>query len=100
MRDMTDGRERGFGPLPCSVGGKRTGEVDMDMTGYRFNVYLTRDAEGWAAVCPDYPDCRARGASRLEAVENLGDVIAIFVEDGLGDDELPPRSEGDGLAGC
>jgi hypothetical protein len=39
---------------------KRT---EVDMSGYRFSAYVIRDNEGWAAVCPEFPDCRARGAT-------------------------------------
>lgn len=61
------------------------------MINYRFSVYIIRDGEGWAAVCPEFPDCRARGATYEAALTNLRDLIQIFVEDGLGDDELPPQ---------
>ena len=61
------------------------------MNSYRFSVYVVRDGEGWAAVCPEFPDCRARGVTYETALANLRDVIQIFVEDGLGDDELPPQ---------
>jgi predicted RNase H-like HicB family nuclease len=71
--------------------GPRREETEVDMTGYRFSAYVIRDGEGWAAVCPEFPDCRARGASYETALENLRDVIRIFVEDGLGDDEPPPQ---------
>ena len=63
------------------------------MNGYRFSVYVIRDGEGWAAVCAEFPDCRARGATYEAALANLRDVISIFVEDGLGDDELPPQPD-------
>jgi predicted RNase H-like HicB family nuclease len=64
------------------------------MNGYRFSVYAIRDGEGgWSAVCAEFPDCRARGATYEAALANLRDVISIFVEDGLGDDELPPQHE-------
>jgi len=69
------------------------GEVatEADMSGYRFSAYVIRDSEGWAANCPDFPDCRARGATYELALDSLRDVIQIFVEDGLGDDEMPPQ---------
>ena len=57
------------------------------MSGYRFSAYVIRDSEGWAAHCPEFPDCRARGATYELALDSLRDVIQIFVEDGLGDDE-------------
>ena len=64
------------------------------MNTYRFPAYLIRDGEGWVAVCPGYPDCRARGATRDAALANLRDLVQIFVEDGLGDDEPPPEPRG------
>jgi predicted RNase H-like HicB family nuclease len=64
------------------------------MSGYRFSVYVIRDGEGWAACCPEFSDCRAWGATYEAALANLRDVIGIFVEDGLGDDEPPPQNEG------
>ncbi len=64
------------------------------MNGYRFSAYVLRDGEGWAAVCPEFTDCRARGETYESALANLRDVIRIFVEDGLGDDEPPPQNEG------
>jgi predicted RNase H-like HicB family nuclease len=63
------------------------------MNTYRFSVYVIRDADGWAACSPEFPDCRARGASYEDAVSNLRDLVQILVEDGLGDDEAPPRLE-------
>jgi predicted RNase H-like HicB family nuclease len=63
------------------------------MSGYRFSAYVIRDGEGWAAHCPDFPDCRARGATYEMALDNLRDVIQIYVEDGLGDDEPLPQPE-------
>lgn len=62
------------------------------MNTYRFSVYVTRDVEGWAACCPEFPDCRARGSSHEDAVANLKDLIQVLVEDGLGDDEPPPQN--------
>lgn len=65
--------------------------TEADMSGYRFSAYVIRDSEGWAAHCPEFPDCRAHGATYELALDNLRDVIQIFVEDGLGDDEAPPQ---------
>jgi predicted RNase H-like HicB family nuclease len=70
-----------------------TAEREADMNGYRFSVYVVRDGEGWAACCPEFPDCRARGATYEAALANLRDVILIFVEDGLGDDEPLPQHD-------
>ncbi len=63
------------------------------MSGYRFSVVVGRDDEGWSARCPEFPDCRARGATYEDAVANIRDVIQILVEDGLGDDELVPQQD-------
>jgi predicted RNase H-like HicB family nuclease len=68
-------------------------ETEAEMNGYRFSVYVIRDGESWAACCPEFPDCRARGATYEAALANLREVIGIFVEDGLGDDEPPPQHE-------
>lgn len=61
------------------------------MSGYRFSVIVARDAAGWEAYCPDFPDCRARGSSYEDAVANLRDLVQVLVEDGLGDDETLPQ---------
>jgi predicted RNase H-like HicB family nuclease len=65
--------------------------TEVDMSGYRFSAYVIRDSEGWAAVCPEFPDCRAHGVTYEQALDNLRDVIRIYVEDGLGDDEPVPQ---------
>jgi predicted RNase H-like HicB family nuclease len=67
--------------------------TEADMSGYRFSAYVIRDSEGWAAHCPEFPDCRARGGTYEMALDNLREVIQIFVEDGLGDDEPPPQHD-------
>ena len=63
------------------------------MNGYRFSAYVVRDGEGWVARCLEFPDCPARGATYEDALTNLRDIITIFVEDGLGDDEPLPQYE-------
>ena len=53
------------------------------MNGYRFSALVARDIKGWEAFCPDFPDCRARGASYEDAVSNLkdlGDCAGALVE--------------------
>ena len=42
---------------------------------------------------PEFPDCRALGATYEQALANLRDLIRIYVEDGLGDDEPVPQHE-------
>jgi len=63
------------------------------MSGYRFSVLVAKDIKGWEAYCPDFPDCRARGASYEDAVANLKDLVQILIEDGLGDDETIFQAE-------
>lgn len=63
------------------------------MSGYRFSAYVVRDIEGWAAVCPEFPDCRAHGPTYEQALTNLRDAIQIYIEDGLGDDEAVPQHD-------
>lgn len=67
------------------------------MSGYRFSAYVIRDREGWIAHCPEFPDCRARGETYELALDNLREVIRIYVEDGLGDDEAPPQRDNPSL---
>ena len=67
--------------------------MEAEMNGYRFPAYVVRDRDGWAAYCPEFPDCRAFGRTYEDALDNLRDVIQIFVEDGLGDDEAPPQHD-------
>jgi predicted RNase H-like HicB family nuclease len=67
--------------------------TEAEMSGYRFPAYVVRDRDGWAAHCPEFPDCRACGATYEEALDNLRGVIQIFVEDGFGDDEPPPQHD-------
>jgi predicted RNase H-like HicB family nuclease len=63
------------------------------MNAYRFPVMVVRDEEGWSARCPEFPDCRARGATYEDALANIRDVIQILIEDGLGDDEPVPQGD-------
>ena len=67
--------------------------TEAEMSGYRFSAFVIRDSEGWVAHCPDFPDCRACGATYELALANLRDAIQIYVEDGLGDDEVPPQRD-------
>ncbi len=48
------------------------------MNGYRFSVYVIRDGEGWAAQCPEFPGCLARGASYEAALANLRVIERLF----------------------
>jgi predicted RNase H-like HicB family nuclease len=62
------------------------------MDGYRFSVVIGRDEEGWAASCPEYPDCRASGPSYEETLAAIREAIQIRVE-ALGDDGRPDALE-------
>jgi predicted RNase H-like HicB family nuclease len=71
----------------------RNAGTEAEMNGYRFPAYVVRDRDGWAAYCPEFPDCRACGRTYEDALDNLRDIIQVFIEDGLGDDEAPPRRD-------
>lgn len=75
-----------------------TSGTEAEMSEYRFSAYVIRDRDGWVAHCPDFPDCRAHGATCELALEGLRELVRIYVEDGLGDDEAPPRPDGPSLA--
>jgi predicted RNase H-like HicB family nuclease len=77
-----------------SQGFTGTSGTEAEMSEYRFSAYVIRDRDGWAAFCPDYPDCRAHGATYDLALGGLRDLVRLYVEDGLGDDEAPPRRDG------
>jgi len=80
-----------------SPGSRTTSGTEAEMSGYRFSAYVIRDREGWIAHCPEFPDCRARGETYELALDNLREVIRIYVEDGLGDDEAPPQRDNPSL---
>jgi predicted RNase H-like HicB family nuclease len=62
------------------------------MQNLMFTVLMIRDGEGWAAVCPEFPDCRARGDNSEEALSALRNTISTYIEDSFGDDEPLPQS--------
>ncbi len=41
----------------------------------KYNIVLVETPEGWAVGCPALPGCWTQGATRAEALENIG--IAI-----------------------
>ena len=55
----------------------------------RIQVVLERDAETgeWAAYCPQLPGCASCGATEEEALENVKEAIALYLEP----DEEKPR---------
>ena len=62
------------------------------MNGYHFSVLIHRNAgDGWAASCPEFPGCEAKGETREDALAAISEAIRVRVEDGLGDDEPIPE---------
>jgi len=45
-----------------------------------YKVELFRSDEGYAIRCPDLPGCWSQGASEDEALANIKDAIAIYLE--------------------
>lgn len=44
-------------------------------------VVLTRDQDGWwVAECPSLPGCVSQGETRDDAVANIKDAIALYLE--------------------
>lgn len=46
----------------------------------------------WVAECPSLPGCISQGKTRAEAIDNIKDAIAIYVET-LEEDGLPIPDE-------
>jgi predicted RNase H-like HicB family nuclease len=47
----------------------------------KFSVTLERDEDGvWIAECPAIPGCVSQGATREEALANVGDAIKLCLE--------------------
>jgi predicted RNase H-like HicB family nuclease len=46
----------------------------------------------WVAECPSLPGCISQGKTRAEAIDNIKDAIAIYVET-LEEDGLPVPDE-------
>lgn len=46
----------------------------------------------WIAECPSLPGCISQGASREEAIENIHEAIALYIE-ALEADHLPVPPE-------
>jgi predicted RNase H-like HicB family nuclease len=53
------------------------------MKRYRFTVVVEKDANGYAAFCPDLQGCYTQGETYEEAVNNMRDAIRLHVEDRL-----------------
>ena len=46
----------------------------------KYNVELEKTDEGYAVWCPGLPGCWSQGATEEEALENIKDAIAVYLE--------------------
>ena len=47
----------------------------------KFNVTIERDEDGiWIVECPSIPGCVTQGATREEALDNIGEAIRLCLE--------------------
>ena len=46
----------------------------------RYDVVLIRSEEGYAVHCPALPPCWSQGETREEALENIRDAIAEYLD--------------------
>ena len=46
----------------------------------KFSVIIERDSAGYYAYCPDLPGCQSQGDSMEEAVSNIREAIALYLE--------------------
>ena len=46
----------------------------------RYDVVLIRSEEGYAVHCPALPPCWSQGSTREEALENIRDAIAEYLD--------------------
>ena len=46
----------------------------------RYDVILIQSDEGYAVHCPALPPCWSQGATREEALENIRDAIAEYLD--------------------
>jgi antitoxin HicB len=62
------------------------------MTRYAYPVVIEPLEEGgYLASCPNLPGCHAEGRTRGEALSIIEDVMKIFIEDMIAENqELPP----------
>jgi predicted RNase H-like HicB family nuclease len=60
-------------------------------------VIVYRDEDGnWCASCPSLPGCHSQGDTREEAITNIKEAIALYIE-ALKADNLPVPNETRGL---
>ena len=46
----------------------------------QYKVNLQNTEEGYHVWCPDLPGCASQGETREEAIENIQDAIAVYLE--------------------
>jgi predicted RNase H-like HicB family nuclease len=46
----------------------------------RYQVRLEKSEEGYSVWCPGLPGCWSQGETETEALENIKDAIAIYLE--------------------
>jgi predicted RNase H-like HicB family nuclease len=46
----------------------------------RYQVRLEKSEEGYAVWCPGLPGCWSQGETETEALDNIKDAIAIYLE--------------------
>lgn len=46
----------------------------------RYKVELIKSEEGYAIGCPELPGCWSQGKTEEEALENIKDAIAVYLE--------------------
>ena len=72
---------------------RRLDETELEM---RYRVLIEQDEEGaFVAEVPSLPGCVSQGATRVEALANVREAIAGFLEslDAHGDPVPPPITE-------
>lgn len=45
-----------------------------------YRIRLIETDEGWAVSCLDLPGCHSQGATEAEAMENIREAIALWLE--------------------
>ncbi len=50
----------------------------------KYDVKILKSEEGYAVWCPALPGCWSQRATEAEAIENIRDAIAEYLEDGEG----------------
>jgi len=47
----------------------------------KFDVYVTKENKKFKAISPTFPNCEGKGDSEKEAIEDLGDDIAFYLDE-------------------